>query len=76
MKNLTQSKLGIRTWIEIDTRSLFFNLRQFERRARPAKIMAVVKSNAYGHGLWRGGKHHAHKDSRFTIQVYGLAWIR
>ncbi len=51
MKNPAQSKLGVRTWIEIDTRSLFFNLSQFERRARPAKIMAVVKSNAYGHGL-------------------------
>lgn len=51
MKNPTQSKLGIRTWIEIDTRFLFFNVRQFLRRAHPARIMAVVKSNAYGHGL-------------------------
>ncbi|MBI4133877.1 MAG: alanine racemase [Candidatus Terrybacteria bacterium] len=43
--------LDVRTWLEIDRRSLFSNLRQFARRARPAGIMAVVKSNAYGHGL-------------------------
>lgn len=45
------SALDVRTWIEIDRRSLFFNLRQFQRRAKPANLMAVVKSNAYGHGL-------------------------
>ncbi|RJQ37800.1 alanine racemase [Candidatus Parcubacteria bacterium] len=44
-------ELDVRTWIQIDRRSLFFNLRQFTKRARPATIMAVIKSNAYGHGL-------------------------
>jgi len=43
--------LGVRTWIEIDRRALRSNLAEFSRRARPAGIMAVVKSNAYGHGL-------------------------
>ena len=46
-----KAALDVRTWIEIDRRSLFFNLQQFQARARPAKIMAVIKSNAYGHGL-------------------------
>src|SRR3989338_3525461 len=41
----------VRTWIEIDTRSLFSNFEYFRRRARGARMMAMIKSNAYGHGL-------------------------
>lgn len=43
----------LRTWIEIDTKAIDHNL-ACVRRAVPesAKIMAVVKSNAYGHGLF------------------------
>ncbi len=41
----------VRTWVEIDRRSLFFNLCKFQKLAGKASIMAVVKSNAYGHGL-------------------------
>ena len=41
----------VRTWIEIDRRSLFFNLSKFQKLTGPASIMAIVKSNAYGHGL-------------------------
>ncbi|OGG73381.1 alanine racemase [Candidatus Kaiserbacteria bacterium RIFCSPLOWO2_01_FULL_53_17] len=44
-------RLDVRTWIEINARFLGSNLAWFQRRARPAGIMAVVKSNAYGHGL-------------------------
>lgn len=44
-------KLSVRTWIEIDKRALFFNLSYFEGLARGARMMAVIKSNAYGHGL-------------------------
>ncbi len=42
----------IRTWIEIDKTALHGNVEQFFR-LMPEKIrfMAVVKSNAYGHGL-------------------------
>ena len=56
--------LDVRTWIEIDERSLFFNLRQFQKRARPARIMAVIKSNAYGHGLSLVAKLLANGESR------------
>lgn len=42
---------GVRTWIEIDAKSLFFNLNYFRRRAGTKQVMAMIKSNAYGHGL-------------------------
>ncbi len=42
---------NLRTWIEIDTRALKFNLRQFKRLVGKRLVMAVVKSNAYGHGI-------------------------
>jgi alanine racemase len=35
----------------IDTRALRHNLRTIRERARGARVMAVVKANAYGHGL-------------------------
>jgi alanine racemase len=35
----------------IDTRALRHNLKTIRERARGARIMAVVKANAYGHGL-------------------------
>jgi len=41
----------VRTWIEIDSRSLFSNFEYFRSRARGARMMAMIKSNAYGHGL-------------------------
>ena len=50
-----------RSWLEIDTRALEHNLRVFRsvlarstRSARSGRLpllMAIVKSNAYGHGL-------------------------
>ncbi len=40
------------TWVEISRKALLHNLRQFKKRVgKKTKIMAVVKSNAYGHGL-------------------------
>lgn len=56
--------LGVRTWIEIDRRALRSNLTEFSRRARPAGIMAVVKSNAYGHGLSLVAKLLAESEKR------------
>lgn len=41
---------GVRTWIEIDRRSLLFNYEYF-RKLAGVPVMAVVKSNAYGHGI-------------------------
>ncbi len=40
------------SWIEIDAEALAQNIRSFRRRTQPGvKLQAVVKSNAYGHGL-------------------------
>ena len=42
----------LRTWIEVDTNALRANVLQFRKIIGPRrKLMAVVKSNAYGHGI-------------------------
>ena len=41
-----------RAWIEIDLSSLKHNIEEIKKVLNPkTKIMAVVKANAYGHGL-------------------------
>src|SRR3989338_4472761 len=41
-----------KTWVEISKRNLLHNVEQFLGFLKPAtQFMAVVKSNAYGHGL-------------------------
>jgi alanine racemase len=43
---------GLLNWVEVDGEALRWNLRQFRSRlGRSAALGAVVKSNAYGHGL-------------------------
>ncbi len=43
---------GLRTWIDIDTKKLDSNIQAFREIIKPdVKLMGVVKSNAYGHGL-------------------------
>lgn len=40
------------TKVEISSQNLLFNLQQFRKRIGPkVKLMAVVKANAYGHGV-------------------------
>ncbi len=44
--------LGLRTWIEIDKKAIAENYKTFRKLAGVnCSLMAVVKSNAYGHGL-------------------------
>jgi|Deesub1362B_J571_1020462.scaffolds.fasta_scaffold01065_3 alanine racemase len=38
------------TVAEIDLGAIAFNFRQVQERVKPARVMAVVKANAYGHG--------------------------
>lgn len=41
-----------KTWVEISKRNLLHNVGQFLKLLKPeTQFMAVVKSNAYGHGL-------------------------
>lgn len=43
---------GLRTWIEVDTKALRRNYTFFRRSlGKERRLMAIVKSNAYGHGL-------------------------
>ena len=52
MKKSQAPKNNFRTWIEIDTKALRRNISAFRKLIGPkVKLMAVVKSNAYGHGL-------------------------
>jgi alanine racemase len=43
---------SLRTWIEIDKGAILYNITKFRSIVKhPTKIMAVVKSNAYGHNI-------------------------
>ena len=49
--------MGLRTWIEIDKKAIAHNYRVFRSLISPqTKMMAVVKSNAYGHNLFEYAK--------------------
>lgn len=49
--SLMHSK-GPKTWVEVSRSALIANAKAFKRRVKPGvSVMAVVKSNAYGHGL-------------------------
>jgi alanine racemase len=39
-----------RTWVEVDLDAVRHNVRALKRRAPRARLMAVVKADAYGHG--------------------------
>ena len=45
------SKETYRCWAEIDRSALLHNLSVVRERIDPADVLAVVKANAYGHGL-------------------------
>lgn len=42
---------GLSAWAEIDLGALSDNVAELDRRAGAAEVMAVVKADAYGHGL-------------------------
>src|SRR6185295_20167307 len=52
MSQTEQNLLARRpTWVEIDLNKLAANFNQIKKRVSPAaRVMAVVKANAYGHG--------------------------
>ena len=43
-------------WIELNLKNMTWNLHQI-RKTAGVKVMAVIKANAYGHGLVKVGKH-------------------
>jgi alanine racemase len=44
-------KVPSRTWVEVDLGAIRHNVRTLKRRAGGTSLMAVVKANAYGHGV-------------------------
>ena len=48
----SKEREGLRTWIEIDRKAIRHNFGVFKKLiSKKTKLMAIVKSNAYGHGL-------------------------
>jgi alanine racemase len=45
------------TWVEVNLTRLSQNLKAIREHVFPAKVMIVVKANAYGHGLAEVAKH-------------------
>ncbi len=52
----SSSNLSSDPWIELNLDHMTWNLGQIRKTAR-VKVMAVIKANAYGHGLVEVGKH-------------------
>lgn len=60
------TKKGPKTWVDVSRAALVANARSFRRRVGPkVAVMAVVKSNAYGHGL---------TETALTVQPH-LDWF-
>jgi alanine racemase len=56
MSSLPSAWGGRPTWTEIDLDALAHNVRLLAARAAPARVWAVVKANAYGHGAIACGR--------------------
>lgn len=52
----TPADQGADAWLEVDLGNLAWNLDQIRRRVNNRPVMAVIKANAYGHGLVEVGK--------------------
>jgi alanine racemase len=60
-------KNTLRTWIEVDKKALKHNYRLFRSLLPPGcLLMAVAKSNAYGHGLY---------DNAPVMERLGVDWL-
>lgn len=56
-----------RTWIEVDGTALRHNLRVAKKRAPQASLIAVLKANAYGHGMEEVAKTLASEVDYFAV---------
>ena len=52
----TRASRGADAWLEIDLKHMAWNLEQIRKRVNNRPVMAVIKANAYGHGLVEVGK--------------------
>jgi alanine racemase len=53
------------TWLEINLENIAWNLAQIRRRIGNRPVMAVIKANAYGHGLVETGKFLEKQNIRY-----------
>jgi alanine racemase len=61
---------GVRaTWAEINLQRLEYNLAAIRQKVAPAKVMLIVKANAYGHGLAEVSKALAGKSDYVGVAV-------
>ncbi len=61
---------GVRaTWAEVNLKRLEDNMAAIRRRVAPAKVMLVVKANAYGHGLVAVSQALAEKSDYIGVAV-------
>jgi alanine racemase len=65
---IRESMEGYSSWFEIDLDSLTHNLKAISERVG-VEIMAVVKNNAYGHGLLPISAHLSRKGVRWFLVV-------
>lgn len=56
-----------RSWVEIDNKALEHNVSVFHNVTKGSRLMAVVKSNAYGHGMLEVAKILNNKISWFGV---------
>src|SRR5215213_9561407 len=49
--SVSRDQIPSRTWAEVDLGAIRHNVRTLMRRAPNARLMAVVKADAYGHGV-------------------------
>jgi alanine racemase len=54
------------TWVEIDLEAIANNVRLLANIAAPAKIMAILKADAYGHGMVKVAR---------TVLNNGASWV-
>lgn len=54
------------TWVEVDLEAVANNVRRLAKQAAPAKILAVLKADAYGHGMVKVAR---------TALNNGISWI-
>src|SRR5262245_5651573 len=62
----TERTPDVLTWVEIDGAALRSNLALFRRLLGAAQLGAVVKSNAYGHGML---------EVASLARVAGVGWL-
>ena len=53
--------------LNIDLTALEHNLKEIKKKIFPSKVMAVVKSNAYGHGMLAVAKRLEKKVAYFFV---------